>query len=193
LLRFKEIYTATSLLFLLALTFIWLLTEALLLLNIFINLSLVFPRDNSSLNLQFIIFFLICILNLFSIIIYSFPATTIILYNLYISLSAWLGSILILSIKSNNLKRLLPSRSPWYLIPFLSLVEAISNLVRPVTLSFRLIANISAGHILLTLILKLSWGVWLIRLRFSLLELIVCFVQAYVFTMLISVYFNEAK
>lgn len=87
---------------------------------------------------------------------------------------------------------MLPVNSPWYLIPFLGLVEVVSVVVRPVTLCFRLLANMRAGHILLTLICKMSYRLWLAGRLFGLLELVVSIVQAFVFTMLLIVYIEEA-
>jgi len=73
-------------------------------------------------------------------------------------------------------------------------IEVISWLARPLSLGVRLVANITAGHLLIHLI---SLGcfyinfVFFLAFFFFLLELVVAFVQAYVYTLLLSLYVNE--
>jgi F-type H+-transporting ATPase subunit a len=95
-------------------------------------------------------------------------------------------------LKRKPFRVFLPLNTPWYLIPFLRVVEMVRIRVRPVTLCFRLLANISAGHILLALVCKLSFGAWLLGVILSLLELVVAVVQSFVFVMLIRVYLQES-
>jgi len=137
-------------------------------------------------------FIALATLNLFSLICYSFPITTILRFNLCLALSSWIRRIFLLLLKQSVVCSILPANSPWYLVPFLGLVELVRIRVRPVTLCFRLLANIRAGHILLTLICKLSNGLWFLGSIFGVLELVVCLVQAFVFFMLIRVYLEES-
>jgi F-type H+-transporting ATPase subunit a len=97
-------------------------------------------------------------LNLVSLVGYSYPVTTTLSFNLRLALSLWFRRILFILTKVRTRGSLLPANSPWYLAPFLSLIEFISIGVRPVTLCFRLLANIRAGHVLLTLICKIALG-----------------------------------
>lgn len=92
----------------------------------------------------------------------------------------------------NTISTIVPANSPWYLIAFLRIVEIVRIIVRPITLCFRLLANIRAGHILLALIRKLPINTWILGALFGLLELIVALVQSFVFLMLIRVYYEEA-
>jgi len=117
--------------------------------------------------------------------------TTTLGFNLRAALSCWLGGIFIQITKFKSPSSLLPINSPWYLVPFLCLVEFIRILVRPVTLCFRLLANITAGHVLISLICKIP-SVWVIGRLFGVLELIVAVVQGFVFSILIRVYLEEA-
>ena len=79
------------------------------------------------------------------------------------------------------------------------LVELISSLVRPFTLGFRLAANITAGHVILGLTARLaartiSHGRILriiIPMLYRAFEVIICWVQAYVFLLLIIFYSND--
>jgi F-type H+-transporting ATPase subunit a len=86
---------------------------------------------------------------------------------------------------------------PWWLMPLLYLIEIISTLVKPVTLAMRLFANIVAGHMVLATFLGLivifqhiavamaSVGA---VVAMSLLELLVAFIQAFIFTFLSALY-----
>jgi len=83
-------------------------------------------------------------------------------------------------------------------MPFMVLIERVSNVIRPGTLSIRLAANIVAGHLLLTLLGSQgpSIGSYLIFLGLALfmlllLEVGVACIQAYVFTILSSLYVSE--
>jgi len=87
------------------------------------------------------------------------------------------------------------------LIRFIVIVEILSNLIRPLALTFRLTANIIAGHLLISLI-----GGALISLPFSfillgslvqsllvLMELGVSLIQSYVFSTLLLLYLRESE
>jgi F-type H+-transporting ATPase subunit a len=78
------------------------------------------------------------------------------------------------------------------------MVEIISNLIRPITLSVRLIANITSGHLILGLIRScfpsLNFLRLIVLLPFFLLLLLefgVCFIQAYVYVALETLYSLE--
>lgn len=130
-------------------------------------------------------------LNLVSFIIYSYPVTTTLRFNLGAALSCWLGGSFIQLVKHKPIRSLLPLNTPWYLVPFLRVVELIRILVRPITLCFRLLANIVAGHVLLALISKIPLF-WRVGRLFGVLEILVAVVQAFVFSMLVRVYLEEA-
>ena len=93
----------------------------------------------------------------------------------------------------------MPRGTPVALMPVIVIIETVRNIIRPGTLSIRLAANIVAGHLLLTLLgsqgLNVA-GITIFILLFSLilllcLELAVACIQAYVFTILRSLYLNE--
>ena len=86
------------------------------------------------------------------------------------------------------------------LLPIISIIEIISYLSRPVSLSVRLFANMMAGHTMLKVfggfVISLGLiGGWL-PLSFSValtgLEILVAFLQAYVFAILTCIYLNDA-
>jgi len=150
-----------------------------------------FPLGLNNRALFLIMFLFVGGFNLVSLVSYRFPVTTTLGFNLFFARSLWFSSILLFLLRRISFQKVLPSNSPWYLVPFLRLVEAVRMIVRPITLCFRLLANISAGHILLTLISKISLGIWILGIIFGLLELIVSVVQAFVFMILVRVYLDE--
>merc|ERR1712000_342369 len=99
-----------------------------------------------------------------------------------------------------SITHLTPEGSPIILIPLLVPIEIISLLIRPITLGLRLIANIIAGHIIISLIrtFNLNFVHNLRNIFFNpqvilmLLETAVALIQAYVFTLLIILYLKES-
>jgi F-type H+-transporting ATPase subunit a len=90
---------------------------------------------------------------------------------------------------------------PWWLLPIMIPVEVIGIFTKPFSLMVRLFANITAGHIIILSILGLififqSVAVGPISVIFAtfmnFLELLVAFLQAYVFTLLSAIYFGGA-
>merc|ERR1719400_2146655 len=132
---------------------------------------------------------------------YIFTRSRHIPFTLTLAIPIWIGRI-VFSIKNqyNRLfAHLVPSGTPVALIPVIVIIETVRNVIRPGTLSIRLAANIVAGHLLLTLLGSQGpnlAGITIFILLFSLilllcLELAVAGIQAYVFTILRSLYLNE--
>jgi F-type H+-transporting ATPase subunit a len=96
--------------------------------------------------------------------------------------------------------------APWYLLILLVPIEVISFLTRPISLSVRLFANMLAGHTLLAVFASfvvlmigaggIMYGVavapFLLIVCIYALEMLVAFLQAYVFAVLTCIYLNEA-
>merc|ERR1711860_18924 len=148
-------------------------------------------------------FFFIFFCNLIGLAPYIFTRSSHISFTLTLALPIWLGRI-VFSIKNqyNSLfAHLVPRGTPVALIPVIVIIETVSNIIRPGTLSIRLAANIVAGHLLLTLLGSQGpsrRGVVILGLIVSLilllcLELAVACIQAYVFTILRSLYLNELR
>jgi F-type H+-transporting ATPase subunit a len=99
------------------------------------------------------------------------------------------------------LAHLVPLGTPGILIPFIVMIEIVRALIRPLTLSVRLAANIIAGHLLLTLLRAqgphLPPGLTLFLLRalvvLRMLETAVAVIQAYVFRVLSTLYLGEVN
>lgn len=98
-----------------------------------------------------------------------------------------------------------PSGVPGYVLPLVVVIEVISFLSRPISLSVRLFANMLAGHIALKIFAGfvaslLAAGFWSVlsplplalTIGLTALEFLVAFLQAYVFTILTCIYLNDA-
>merc|ERR1719500_243699 len=147
------------------------------------------------------IFFFIVINNFIGLFPYVFTRRRHISFTLALALPLRLGSILMSVIYQYNnlLAHLVPVGTPRFLMPVMVVIETVSNIIRPLTLSIRLAANIVAGHLLLTLLgsqgptlgyislIALILGLFLLLL----LEVAVACIQSYVFTILRSLYLNE--
>jgi F-type H+-transporting ATPase subunit a len=154
--------------------------------------------------LVFNIFILILIFNINGLLPYSFTITSQIIVTLQLALSMFIG-IIIIGFYNKDLKFLLlfvPKNIPKILVPFLTLIEIVSFLIRPFSLSVRLFANMLAGHTLLFIIASFNFFiainyilVLILPLFFIffilILEFAIAFVQAYIFVILISIYLND--
>lgn len=93
---------------------------------------------------------------------------------------------------------LVPIGSPGILTIFIVLIETIRNVIRPITLSVRLSANIIRGHLLIHLLTSIPYNsnqifIIIIPIIVALifLESAVALIQRYVFITLVSLYTNE--
>ena len=147
------------------------------------------------------LFFIIIILNIQGLLPFTFTNFSHISNTLIISLPLWLATFIYswLNNTSNTLVHLIPNRTPVILIPFMVIIETIRRLIRPLTLAIRLAANIIAGHLLVSLLinatplanlisLPILGSAQIILIR---LEVAVAAIQAYVFTVLITLYAAE--
>jgi len=142
------------------------------------------------------IFYFILLLNLTGLIPFVYTMTRQIINTLRLALPFWLGFILFRILNNTNhfLRHLVPLSTPLSLSQFITLIERVRQIIRPITLSVRLCANITAGHILIALrrqpifLLNFFSSILIILL---ILEIAVAFIQRYVFTMLLSMYISE--
>lgn len=146
--------------------------------------------------------FIICN-NRVGLVPYVFTSPSHLVFTLALAFPLWVGHIIlgILKTPSSIFAHLVPLGTPIPLIPFMVLIELIRRLIRPLTLSVRLAANIIAGHLLLALIaghLYTLPSTLLILILAGLvvlcsLECAVRLIQAYVFRVLSSLYLNEVN
>lgn len=93
----------------------------------------------------------------------------------------------------------MPNGTPVVLIPFIVIIETIRTLIKPITLSVRLAANIVAGHLLISLLTGVTSRTPFValpllnsaQLALESLEIAVAIIQAYVFRVLITLYVSE--
>jgi len=147
------------------------------------------------------IFLFIVINNFIGLFPYIFTASSHIALTITLSLPLWVSFILFGWINYYNyiFAHLVPIRTPGALIPFIVLIESIRNVIRPLTLAVRLIANIVAGHLLITLLgnqTAIASGFILVTLLLTqiillTLESAVAVIQSYVFAVLSTLYSRE--
>ena len=148
------------------------------------------------------LFFIISHTNILGLLAYSFTSTRHLVITLSLALPFWLGFVIFSIINNtlNFLAHLVPLGTPGILIPFMVIIEIIRNIIRPITLSVRLAANIIAGHLLLTLLRELLpirtilifGSAFAAQTLLIVLEAAVAVIQAYVFSILITLYASEA-
>jgi F-type H+-transporting ATPase subunit a len=157
----------------------------------------------------FSLFTFILVSNVIGIIPYAFTVSSHIIITATLALLVFF-TVLIYGFYRNGLKFLrvfVPSGIPIYILPLVVAIEVISFLTRPVSHSVRLFANMLAGHITLkvfagfvallgTSLGAIGWigGILPLALTVALtaLELLVAFLQAYVFAILTCIYLNDA-
>nr|YP_010716207.1 ATP synthase F0 subunit 6 [Parnassius davydovi]WDE75956.1 ATP synthase F0 subunit 6 [Parnassius davydovi] len=134
---------------------------------------------------------------------YIFTSTSHLTISLSISLTLWISFMLYGWI--NNYQHMfihmIPQGTPNILMPFMVLIETISNIIRPGTLAVRLTANMIAGHLLLTLLSStnsnLSFFMLFILIFLQILLLIlesaVAIIQSYVISILSTLYSSEVN
>ena len=150
----------------------------------------------------FSLFMFVLFCNMVGMLPYSFTVTSHIIVTLIMALFIFIAVTIIGFVNHGfkYLKIFVPSGVPVVLLPLITIIEIISYLSRPVSLSVRLFANMMAGHTMLKVfggfVISLGLlGGWL-PLSFSValtgLEVLVAFLQAYVFAILTCIYLNDA-
>ncbi len=149
------------------------------------------------------IFVIILLNNLAGLTPYTFTSTRHLSFSVTLALSIWIGYIFyrIIINLGRFIAHLVPVGTPYVLMPFIVIIELISNIIRPITLSVRLAANLVAGHLLITLIrspiVRVSFYAIVILLSLlyllMILESAVAFIQAYVFRILSTLYLREVN
>nr|YP_009050042.1 ATP synthase F0 subunit 6 [Cheracebus lugens]AGK43621.1 ATP synthase F0 subunit 6 [Cheracebus lugens] len=142
--------------------------------------------------------------NLLGLTPYAFTPTTQLSMNIGMAIPLWAATVIMgfrFKTKS-SLAHFLPQGTPIPLIPMLVIIETISLLIQPMALAVRLTANITAGHLLMHLLgdtaltlLSLYFSSSIITIIVIILlitlELGVALIQAYVFTLLVSLYLHD--
>jgi F-type H+-transporting ATPase subunit a len=158
--------------------------------------------------LVFSLFMFIMVSNMIGIIPYTFTVASHIIVTASLALLVFV-TVLVYGFYKNGLKffkLFVPSGIPIVILPLVVLIEVISFLSRPISHSVRLFANMLAGHITLKVFASFvtmlgAMGIvgWFgavlplgLTVALTALELLVAFLQAYVFTILTCIYINDA-
>lgn len=158
--------------------------------------------------LIFTVFTFLLMANLIGMVPYSFTTTSHMVVTFGLSLSLFIG-ITIVGFQTHGLhffSFFLPAGAPLALAPLLVVLEIVSYSFRAVSLGVRLFANMMAGHTLVKILAGFSWSMlsvggilavasvipFLIVFALTFLEIGVACLQAYVFTILLCIYLNDA-
>nr|YP_010031506.1 ATP synthase FO subunit 6 [Diachrysia nadeja]QOV02905.1 ATP synthase FO subunit 6 [Diachrysia nadeja] len=134
---------------------------------------------------------------------YIFTSTSHLTLSLSISLPLWLSFMMYGWINNSQhmFIHMIPQGTPSILMPFMVLIETISNIIRPGTLAVRLTANMIAGHLLMTLLSNngpnlpsyLIMILIMIQILLLILESAVAVIQSYVIAILSTLYSSEVN
>ena len=150
----------------------------------------------------FTIFMFVLIGNMVGMLPYSFTFTSHIIVTFALAAIVFIG-VTILGFAKHGMHFfsffVIPGL-PWYMLPLLIPIEVISYLSRPISLSVRLFANMLAGHTLIKVfamfVITMPFYSGVLPLAFIValigLEILIAFLQAYVFAILTCLYINDA-
>jgi F-type H+-transporting ATPase subunit a len=158
--------------------------------------------------LVFSLFMFILAVNLIGLLPYTFAVTSQIIITVSLALLVFV-TVIVYGFWKHGLRFLrlfVPSGVPIYILPLVTFIEVLSFLSRPISHSVRLFANILAGHITLkvfagfiTMLSAFGFLGWIgallpfgMTVALMALELLVAFLQAYVFAILTCIYLNDA-
>nr|YP_010478445.1 ATP synthase F0 subunit 6 [Orosius sp.]UVI59889.1 ATP synthase F0 subunit 6 [Orosius sp.] len=146
------------------------------------------------------IFMYILCMNIMGLLPYVFTASAHLCFSAGLAMSMWVSIMMYGWINKTNymFMHLVPIGTPSVLMPFMVMIESISNLIRPGSLAVRLSANMIAGHLLMSLLgnnlvsnlTLMTIMLWLF-MGLMVFELAVAFIQSYVFTTLSTLYYSE--
>nr|ARH53770.1 ATP synthase F0 subunit 6 [Cercyon borealis] len=154
--------------------------------------------------LMFVSLFAMIVFNNFlGLFPYIFTSTSHMTLTLTLALPLWLSFMIYGWINNtiHMLAHLVPQGTPPVLMPFMVCIETISNVIRPGTLAVRLMANMMAGHLLMTLLGNTGAHLSLVLINFLIitqllllvLESAVAIIQSYVFAVLSTLYSSEVN
>jgi F-type H+-transporting ATPase subunit a len=150
--------------------------------------------------LIFTLFMFILFCNVLGMVPTSFTVTSHIIVTFAIAAFVFIGVTVLGFLRHGThfLSLFLPAGTPWWMAPLMVLIELVSYLARPVSLSIRLAANMLAGHLLLKIVAGFVmvglFGIFpfAFLLIFTAFEIFIACLQAYIFTLLACIYLNDA-
>jgi F-type H+-transporting ATPase subunit a len=140
--------------------------------------------------------------NMLGLIPYSFTPTSHIIVTFAIAAVVFIGVTIIGFARHgfHYLSLFVPSGVPSFLLPVMVVIEVLSYLTRPISLSVRLFANMLAGHTMLKIFggfvvglgIVAGWAPLVFIVALIGLEFLIAFLQAFVFAILTCLYLNDA-
>nr|YP_007025077.1 ATP synthase F0 subunit 6 [Gorpis humeralis]AEH21204.1 ATP synthase F0 subunit 6 [Gorpis humeralis] len=147
------------------------------------------------------LFVFIMMNNLFGLIPYIFTSSSHLVFSLALALPLWVTIMTYgwINHTKEMFAHLIPMGTPPLLMPFMVLIETTSNIIRPGSLAVRLTANMIAGHLLMALLGNnmlshtnlIAFMLISMQMMLMLFEMAVAMIQAYVFTVLSTLYSSE--
>nr|YP_010990240.1 ATP synthase F0 subunit 6 [Pylorgus sordidus]WOW98224.1 ATP synthase F0 subunit 6 [Pylorgus sordidus] len=145
------------------------------------------------------LFFVILMNNMMGLLPYIFTSTSHLVISLTMALPLWMSLMMFGWLNKTNymFAHLIPAGTPGVLMPFMVIIETTSNLIRPGSLAVRLTANMIAGHLMMSLLGNslnfnlISIIIITMQLMLMMFELAVALIQAYVFSVLSTLYSSE--
>lgn len=166
------------------------------------------PKGRKFFPLIFTLFVVVMMGNSLGLLPFSFTYTSHIIVTVALALMIF-AMVIVLGLIKHGLHfftLFVPPSTPMWLLPLIFTLELVSFFVRPVTLSVRLFANMMAGHIVLKVFAAFSvsalalgtagWIAGLVPMLFNSIligfELLIAYLQAYVFAVLSCIYLKDA-
>nr|YP_010026162.1 ATP synthase F0 subunit 6 [Mattiphus splendidus]QOQ37014.1 ATP synthase F0 subunit 6 [Mattiphus splendidus] len=150
--------------------------------------------------LSITLFMFIIMNNMMGLLPYIFTSSSHLTFTLAMAMPMWLSIMMYGWITQTNhmFAHLVPMGTPIMLMPFMVLIETVSNLIRPGSLAVRLAANMIAGHLLMSLLgnssinyMEYSSIIIIMQMMLMMFETAVAIIQAYVFSVLSTLYASE--
>nr|ATV81523.1 ATP synthase F0 subunit 6 [Cosmoscarta sp. TS-2017] len=186
----------------------WIMPSRFLIMNLIIieklynELKMLMGNKYTGNSILFItMFFFILTNNMMGLLPYIFTSSSHLVFTLSLALPMWLTLMIFGWLNKTNkmFYHMIPLGTPPMLMPFMVCIETMSNIIRPGSLAVRLTANMIAGHLLMTLLGNLTlnlnsvmmMSMILMQITLMLFETAVSIIQAYVFTVLSTLYSSE--
>nr|QDI93392.1 ATP synthase F0 subunit 6 [Insulaphylus sp. ph6] len=161
-------------------------------------------KKSQGFNLMIIsLFMFILTNNMMGLLPYIFTSSSHLSYTLSLALPLWMSMMIFgwMNKTQEMFAHMIPSGTPPILMPFMVLIETISNLIRPGSLAVRLTANMIAGHLLMSLLGNnmteanplIMPLILIVQITLMMFETAVSIIQAYVFSVLTTLYSSEVN
>nr|QDI93989.1 ATP synthase F0 subunit 6 [Tuxedo flavicollis] len=172
--------------------------------NLYNEFKTLLGKNSKGFNMMIIsLFMFILINNLMGLLPYVFTSSSHLTFTLALALPLWTSMMIFGWINKTQemFAHMIPSGTPPVLMPFMVLIETISNLIRPGSLAVRLTANMIAGHLLMSLLgnnmteasTMIAPLILIIQIILMMFETAVSMIQAYVFSVLTTLYSSEVN